>query len=89
MLNIFKKKTEEVVVEGAEAAVEETTAETGNGRNKIAVAIAAIGAAVVGTVIAMVVKANDNDADDEEMRVPDTDEPIEVTDEMIEEVIAE
>ena len=86
MLNIFKKKAEEVIIEGAENAVVNTPAEPGNNRNKIVAAAIALGLAIVGTVVGLAVTAHRDDADDE-MRIPDMDEPIEVTDEMLEEVI--
>lgn len=84
MKNIFKK-AKNVVAEGAETDVVETVAETGKNRNKF-IALGALGLAAVGTVVALVLKANKED-DDTEMWVPDTDEPIEVTDEMVEEIV--
>ena len=85
-MNIFKKKIENVNVEGAETAAEVTPAEPGKKRNKIVTAVCVAGAAIVGTVAALALKAC-NDGADAEMRSPDADEPIEVTDEMLEEVI--
>ncbi len=83
--DIFKKKTENVIVEGAEAAVDGTVAEVGK---KFKWKETAIGAAVVAVVggVALALLSNKDEA---ELYVPDTDEPIEVTDEMIEEVTTE
>lgn len=84
MLNIFKKN-EEVKNEGAVEAVVETATEGGKKfdwkKTVVGGTILAAGAAVCGLLLNAIFNK-----DEAELCVPDTDEPIEVTDEMIEEV---
>ena len=88
MKNIFKKQTEEVIVEGAEAAIEETVAEVGEKFNWKKTVIGGL-IVTAGIAIGSLVLSAISNKDEAELRVPDTDEPIEVTDDMLNEVVAE
>lgn len=87
MKNIFKK-TEEVKNEGAMEAVVETVTESGKKfdwkKTVIGGAIITAGIAVGGLLLNAIFNK-----EEAELCVPDTDEPIEVTDAMIEEVTGE